>query len=188
MPTEADSNNVIKTQDTPAPSSPTPSGQRGPGPASKIARGLGWFSLALGATELIAPGLVARVAGVKGNAPLIRVFGLREIACGAGLLTARRQAPYLWARVAGDVMDVTSVLAATKTTRRPDPVLVGTTLTQLLMIGALDVYTALAVSKTSANKRGSSTPPPDYSTRSGFPRPPDAMRGVARQPSPSPEQ
>lgn len=69
-------------------------------PAS-IARGLGWFSLALGAAELLAPNSVARAAGVRTNSALMRLYGLREIACGIGILMSRDPTPYLWARVGG---------------------------------------------------------------------------------------
>src|SRR6185295_8528130 len=34
-----------------------------PDPDQKLARSLGWFSIALGATEILAPGLVARISG-----------------------------------------------------------------------------------------------------------------------------
>ena len=37
---------------------------------------------------------------------LLRLFGLREIAAGVGLLSQDRLAPWLWARVAGDALDL----------------------------------------------------------------------------------
>src|SRR3982750_2637825 len=55
------------------------------GGAAKLARGLGWFSIGLGLAELLAPRGVARVAGVRGNTTLIRLFGLREIASGIAI-------------------------------------------------------------------------------------------------------
>jgi len=74
-----------------------------------VARGLGWFSLGLGAAELVAPRTIARIVGSRNHTKLIRIFGLREIAAGAGLLAAARSAPWLWARFAGDLLDIASV-------------------------------------------------------------------------------
>jgi len=75
-----------------------------------LARGLGWYSLALGAAELLAPRTVARAAGLEGSSrALVRLYGLREIACGIGILMSRNPAPYVWARVGGDVLDLATV-------------------------------------------------------------------------------
>src|SRR3546814_13807869 len=48
-------------------------------------KGLGWFSLALGAAELFAPAKIASLAGAPGSAALSRAFAARELAAGAGL-------------------------------------------------------------------------------------------------------
>src|SRR5678815_271286 len=49
----------------------------------RLARGLGWFSIGLGMTGLLEPGLIASIAGVpKARTGLIRLYGLREIASG----------------------------------------------------------------------------------------------------------
>jgi uncharacterized membrane protein len=74
--------------------------------AEKVARGLGWFSIGLGAAELLAPKAVARIAGSRNNSTLLRGFGLREIAAGIGILMRPRQAAWVWARVAGDAIDL----------------------------------------------------------------------------------
>ncbi len=55
----------------------------------KIAKGLGWFSLALGVTEFVAAKRLSRTFGLGGGG-LFRVFGLREIGSGIGLLTQSR--------------------------------------------------------------------------------------------------
>jgi hypothetical protein len=73
------------------------------------AGGLGWFSIGLGLARVLAPRGFARFLGVEDdpkNCTLLRLVGLRELACGVGLLTGRRPAGWAWARVAGDVMDV----------------------------------------------------------------------------------
>jgi len=70
---------------------------------------LGWFSIGLGAAELIAPSLIARFIGSRNHRSLIRVYGLRELAAGAGILASREPAGWLWSRVAGDIVDLASL-------------------------------------------------------------------------------
>src|SRR5690606_27124213 len=53
----------------------------------KTARMLGWFSIGLGAAELLMPGALSRTLGVGRHDRLIRGFGLREIGAGLGLLS-----------------------------------------------------------------------------------------------------
>lgn len=79
--------------------------------AAPVATALGVFSVALGLAELAAPHKVAARTGVPYRG-LIRAYGLRELAVGVGILTSRRPAPFLWARVAGDVLDVATLAAA----------------------------------------------------------------------------
>lgn len=81
----------------------------------RVARGLGWFSLALGSVEVLAPATLGRVIGT-GRSPLgrtvMRVFGLRELAAGVGILTTSRPARWMTARVAGDVADLAALVLA----------------------------------------------------------------------------
>jgi uncharacterized membrane protein len=78
-------------------------------PGTKLGKGLGWFSIALGVTELVAPRSLAKIIGVEpdGKVPLVtRLFGLREIAAGAMLLN-KPTSPYGgWNRVFGDLLDL----------------------------------------------------------------------------------
>src|SRR4051812_48293088 len=71
----------------------------------QVANGLGWFSLCLGLTEVIAAKPLARALGIK-QPGLLRAFGLREITAGVGLLLQDRKGPWGWARVAGDALDL----------------------------------------------------------------------------------
>jgi len=71
-----------------------------------LAEGLGWFSVALGAAELLLPGGLARIVGVRKHRLFFRLLGLRELASGIGILTRKNSAPWLWSRVAGDAMDL----------------------------------------------------------------------------------
>src|SRR5215208_7371781 len=50
--------------------------------ADRLAKGLGWFSLVLGAAELIAPQRITRALGMEGKEALVRAYGAREIASG----------------------------------------------------------------------------------------------------------
>jgi hypothetical protein len=75
--------------------------------ARQLARGLGWFSIGLGFAELVAPGRISNRLGLQGDQGKVRAFGLREVVSGAAILASRGRAPHgLWARVAGDVMDL----------------------------------------------------------------------------------
>ena len=48
-----------------------------------------------------------------------RIYGLREIGTGIGLLTSKDPSPWLWARVAGDTLDIATVGAGMLVGRRP---------------------------------------------------------------------
>jgi len=74
-----------------------------------VARGLGWFSVALGAAQLAAPRRLARLIGVKDNdehSVAMRAVGVREVATGVGILARPRPAGWLWGRVIGDAIDL----------------------------------------------------------------------------------
>lgn len=74
-----------------------------------LANGIGWFSLALGAAELAAPGRLAEWLGMEGTEPVLRLYGVREIGKGVGILSNRRPAGWMWARVAGDFLDLATL-------------------------------------------------------------------------------
>jgi uncharacterized membrane protein len=82
-----------------------------------IARGLGWFSFALGVPQVVAPGRVARLVGLDdtgGTRLLLRAVGARELAAGLGIVSRPRPAGWLGARVAGDAMDLALLAAASR--------------------------------------------------------------------------
>jgi hypothetical protein len=118
--------------------------------AKKLARGLGWFSIGLGLTELIAPRALARFLGVKEErAGLLRAFGLREIAAGIGILMApARPAPWVWARVGGDVLDIVGLGRALKD--NPKKGSVGFALSNVLAATAVDALCARRLSSSLA--------------------------------------
>src|SRR5436190_5501201 len=79
-----------------------------------LAKGLGWFSIGLGLAEMASPQSVAQLVGIEDGArtrAMIRGYGARELANGVAILS-RPDARWLWARVAGDVVDLSSLAAA----------------------------------------------------------------------------
>ena len=81
----------------------------------KLSKALGWFSIGLGLAQITAPRQLASMIGIEddgGTVRLMRALGAREIASGVGILTQPRTPRWLWARVAGDVMDLALLGAA----------------------------------------------------------------------------
>ncbi|MBV9773405.1 MAG: hypothetical protein JO040_05620 [Gemmatimonadetes bacterium] len=74
-----------------------------------MATGVGWFSLALGLAEVVAPEKIAGELGLEDKKNLVRLYGFREIAKGAGILSNRKPAGWVWGRVAGDVLDLATL-------------------------------------------------------------------------------
>ncbi|HTT05962.1 MAG TPA: SRPBCC family protein [Steroidobacteraceae bacterium] len=79
--------------------------------AVRLARALGWFSIGLGAAELVVPRALGRVVGIQ-RPGTMRALGLRELAAGAAILTRPREPAFLWSRVAGDALDLALLGAA----------------------------------------------------------------------------
>lgn len=78
--------------------------------ANRLARGLGWFSIGLGLTELLAPRVIANITGVsKTRTGLIRLYGLRELASGIAIFSQKKPTEAMWSRVAGDALDLVSL-------------------------------------------------------------------------------
>jgi uncharacterized membrane protein len=82
------------------------------GAEERLAKGLGWFSIGLGLAETVAPGGVARLAGLPQRRGMLRTFGVREIGSGVGILSERRPTTWVWSRVVGDVLDLAALAAA----------------------------------------------------------------------------
>jgi uncharacterized membrane protein len=78
----------------------------------QVVQGLGWFSIGLGLAEIATPGLLSLIIGTKKRPFLMSLFGAREMVTGAGILTSEDPAPWLWARVLGDLMDLSALGAA----------------------------------------------------------------------------
>jgi len=144
----------------------------------RVARGLGWFSLALGAAELIAPGKLGKALGLEGKEALLRAYGGREIGAGMWALSDTL-APAIWARVAGDVVDLGTLVAGLKgadeTQKRNNFV----ALAAVAGITLVDFVTALSLTAEQSERKGETGR--DYSDRSGFPGGVAKARGTAGQ-------
>jgi uncharacterized membrane protein len=81
--------------------------------ARRLAKGLGWFSVGLGLTELLCPRAIARISGVSNaHTGLIRLYGLRELASGIAIFSQEKPTGAVWSRVVGDAVDLASLGAA----------------------------------------------------------------------------
>lgn len=74
-----------------------------------LARGLGWMSIGLGALELWKHRELGETLGTGGEGGIYQLYGLREIGTGLGLLMAKDPTPWVWARVAGDILDMATL-------------------------------------------------------------------------------
>jgi hypothetical protein len=59
--------------------------------------------------EVLSPRTIADLTGVR-SLGLIQLYGVREFACGMGILSSTRPVGWLWGRVAGDVVDLATLI------------------------------------------------------------------------------
>jgi hypothetical protein len=105
-----------------------------------LARALGWFSIALGTAELIAPGTIGRFLGTS-RPRLLAAYGLREIATGIGILASRDPQPWVMARIAGDALDL-ATLAPDAGSDNPRRAQAMGAMVTVGLVTAVDVYCA----------------------------------------------
>lgn len=72
--------------------------------AQRLARRVGWFSIGLGVTEFVAPGMVGRITGTRASRGWIRLGGVREIVYGVGIVSRRKPIGWLRSRVLSDFL------------------------------------------------------------------------------------
>lgn len=92
-----------------------PSERQSGGAKDALAQGLGWFSLGLGVSQIVTPGAVNALIGVRDDArsrAWQRIVGVREIAAGVGILSSPRPVGWVASRVAGDAMDLALLVTA----------------------------------------------------------------------------
>lgn len=113
-----------------------------------LARALGWFSLGLGLAELAAPRRVSRAIGLRdGRSLVLQALGAREIASGLGILSGRGTPRWVWARVAGDLVDLALLGVALGGGRRSERGRVAAATAAVAGVAALDVVAARRVSR-----------------------------------------
>lgn len=116
---------------------------------TKLTQFLGWFSLGLGITEVIAPDSILNLVGVRAEEDgrlMTRMCGVREIMAGVGILSQQESPFWIWVRVAGDVMDASSLgLAMTK--KHTDMTRLNLSMSAVAGIMALDIYTGAKLTK-----------------------------------------
>ena len=140
--------------------------------ADSTGKGLGWFSLALGAAELFGAKKLTKTLGVEGHETLVRAFGVREILAGVTSLSADEKVG-IQSRVAGDALDIAALGVALATSRKKGNV--GLALAFVVGATVLDAVTAAALQK----RHGRRGPTRDYSDRSGWPKGRDKSLGAA---------
>jgi hypothetical protein len=145
------------------------------GPGDRLARALGWFSLGLGISELIAPRLITHALGLDGPERIVRAYGAREI--GAGVLTLSTEKRLgLWSRVAGDVLDIVTLVTAL---RRDNPKR-GRAGLALGLVAGVAVLDLIGAQGTGTRRSRRSHAEGQYTERSGFPHGIQKARGAAR--------
>jgi hypothetical protein len=143
--------------------------------ADRMGKALGWFSFGLGLTELLAPRQITRALGMEGKEALVRAYGAREI--GAGILCLSIDQPVgLWNRVAGDGIDIATLLTGMKS-GNPKRDNVMWALAVVLGVTALDVIAAQATTKRHCRDGDE---PRSYRDRSGYPKGIESSRGAAK--------
>ncbi len=112
-----------------------------------LANGLGWFSIGLGLVEIFAPGRLSQYLGMRRSQGLLQAYGLREIAAGLGILASGRPTPWLWARAAGDVLDMATVAPQLGSKDETVQKANGFAAFAIGAIAALDVYCAIKLAQ-----------------------------------------
>jgi uncharacterized membrane protein len=126
-------------------------------PNAGLTRGLGLFSVGLGIAELAAPRVLARAIGIDPHgrtSTTIRAMGARELLNGLGILMRPRAALPLWARVAGDAIDLAFLAWAFSAKRTSTQRLVGA-IASVAGVAALDV---IASQSTARSQRAAERP------------------------------
>jgi uncharacterized membrane protein len=109
---------------------------------AQLSTALGWFSIALGVSELAAPRMLTRVSGLPDSSvPMVRALGVREIGHGISILTLPDRATPVWSRVAGDAIDL-AVLFAALGSDEADQGRVSGAIAAIAGVAALDVFCA----------------------------------------------
>jgi uncharacterized membrane protein len=134
----------------------------------QFARALGWFSIGLGAAEVLFPGGVARLIGLRRrHKTLLRFFGLRELAAGVGILSESKYPAWVNSRIAGDALDLACLgLALVSPSNKQGRVAAVTA--AVAGVTALDIMCAEEMTRTRKNGGGNGVSPNEMRIRSAI--------------------
>lgn len=117
--------------------------------AEQRAVGLAWFSIGLGLAQVMAPDALMRMIGGR-DTPLsrmtMRTMGIREIASGVGILMQPRPAAPVFARLAGDLIDLV-LLGEQFTLRKRDRTRLSIATAAVLGVTLADAKTAMDLTR-----------------------------------------
>ena len=139
----------------------------------QLAHSLGWFSIALGAVEILAPDALCQYLGLRGKERLIQAYGAREVLAGIGILSNSNPTAWLWSRVAGDALDLATLACADR--RAWWNVERAMALVTAVTVVDIACATGLAANDTAQVARAKR-----YQQRAGLPRPLAAIRAKVR--------
>jgi hypothetical protein len=132
--------------------------------------------------QLLAPQRFTQGWGMGGMEPLVRAYGVREIASGMLTLSTEKRLG-LWTRVGGDALDLATLVPALDACN-PKRENVKLALATILGVTVLDI---IALRGNRSRHRRKSEPVRHYRDRSGFPSGVESARSNARSQQPSPE-
>jgi hypothetical protein len=123
-----------------------------PAVAPSVAMNIGMTAIGLGVWGTLFPNHVKRTLGLTAPTPVVQgLFGARELWSGFALAGDPTRADALWARVAGDVLDIAALTAA-NTPQNPQRGNARFALAFVLAVTALDVVTAVRMSNVQRNQ------------------------------------
>jgi hypothetical protein len=140
-------------------------GQSSLKPVDRFGRALGWFSIGLGLTELLAAPRLTRALGAQGKENIVRAMGARELVHGMLCLSVNNDFG-AWTRVAGDAVDLAG-LAALYRDDNPKKGNVGLAMAAVVGCAVADLAAAQGI-RSLHSRRGE--PVRDYGDRTGFPK------------------
>ncbi|VBA61961.1 SRPBCC family protein [Mycobacterium attenuatum] len=120
-----------------------------------LARGLAGASLGLGLAEVLAPGKVAKLAGVGDtdrSRSVIRAMGIRECGHAAALLLGSPK--LVWTRVAGDALDIALLGAGVLGRGREGRARGAVAAVALTGIAGADLYAAVRAARDGGHRHG----------------------------------
>lgn len=118
--------------------------------AAQVARFMGYFSVGLGLSEVLATKGLTEYFGMEERARVVRAFGIREIVAGIGLLSQPQSGSHygawMWARAGGDALDLVAIGMGC-TPDNPKRVRAGVAWAVVAAITALDIVCAVRLSR-----------------------------------------